>query len=99
MNGIGGLEEQISTTAQSSSAANTSEAPVNFEETSLNNSNDVVLPEAFVSGGQTKTSTVGRTAEVVLLEERSLLACIVRTIPAGGRIRISSTVSIFMSCS
>ncbi|XP_062119999.1 uncharacterized protein LOC133834409 isoform X2 [Humulus lupulus] len=92
MNGIGGLEEQISTTVQSNSAANTSEAPVNFEETALNNSNDVVLPEAFASGGQTKSPTVGRTAEVVLLDERSLLACIVRTIPAGGRIRISSTL-------
>lgn len=29
-----------------------------------------------------------------LLDERSLLACIVRTIPAGGRIRISSTVRV-----
>ncbi|XP_060963496.1 uncharacterized protein LOC133033005 isoform X1 [Cannabis sativa] len=92
MNGIGGLEEQVSTTAQSSSSANTLGTPENFEETALNNSNDVVLPEAFVSGGQTKSPTVARTAEVVLLDERSLLACIVRTIPAGGRIRISSTL-------
>ena len=99
----GGLEDQVSTTEQSSSAANisqddTSPHPVNFDKSTINNSNDVVLPEAFVSAGWTKSPTVGRTSEVVLLDERSLLACIVRTIPPGGRIRISSTVSIFISC-
>lgn len=39
----------------------------------------------------------GKAVEPALLDERSLLACIVRAIPAGsdGRIRISTTVSIF----
>ncbi|PON81202.1 RNA polymerase II degradation factor [Trema orientale] len=92
----GGLEDQVLTTEQSSSAANTSQAdnslhPVNFDKTAVNNSNDVV-PEAYVSTGWTKSPTVGRTSEAVLLDERSLLACIVRTIPAGGRVRISSTL-------
>lgn len=91
----GALEDQVSTTEQSSSATNTSQADtsLNFDKTTVNSSNDVVLPEAFVSAGQTKLPTVGRTLEIVLLDEKSLLACIVRTIPAGGRIRISSTVS------
>lgn len=37
--------------------------------------------------------------EPAFLDERSLLACIVRAVPAGpeGRIRISSTVSHFSS--
>lgn len=40
---------------------------------------------------------VGKAIELTLLDERSLLACIVRAIPAGSGngIRISSTVSIF----
>ncbi|CAF2121736.1 unnamed protein product [Brassica napus] len=41
----------------------------------------------LVSFGKTE-----RNLESALLDERSLLACIVRTIPAGGRIRISSTL-------
>ncbi|XP_048621044.1 uncharacterized protein LOC125591246 [Brassica napus] len=41
----------------------------------------------LVSSGKTE-----RNLESALLDERSLLACIVRTIPAGGRIRISSTL-------
>ncbi|WZY81353.1 hypothetical protein YC2023_027737 [Brassica napus] len=48
-----------------------------------------VARETLVSFGKTE-----RNLESALLDERSLLACIVRTIPAGGRIRISSTVRI-----
>ncbi|XP_073297712.1 uncharacterized protein [Primulina huaijiensis] len=39
-----------------------------------------------------KTNVVVKTGEHFLLDERSLLACIVRTIGSGGRIRISSTL-------
>ncbi|CAN7006311.1 hypothetical protein IGI04_009995 [Brassica rapa subsp. trilocularis] len=46
-----------------------------------------VARETLVSSGKTE-----RNLESALLDERSLLACIVRTIPAGGRIRISSTL-------
>ncbi|CAN8252780.1 unnamed protein product [Cochlearia groenlandica] len=43
--------------------------------------------ENLVSSGKAE-----RNLESALLDERSLLASIVRTIPAGGRIRISSTL-------
>lgn len=98
----GGLVDQALITDQPSSAANTPQADtsihaVNFDKTTLDNTTDAVSTEAFVSAGQTKSPTLGRTSEILLLDERSLLACIVRTIPAGGRIRISSTVSIIIS--
>ncbi|MED6210030.1 hypothetical protein PIB30_060213 [Stylosanthes scabra] len=51
-----------------------------------------VFPEAFSSSGQTASTTIAKPTESPLHDERSLLACIVRTIPAGGRIRISSTL-------
>lgn len=46
-----------------------------------------IVPETLVSSGKAE-----RNLENALLDERSLLTCILRTIPAGGRIRISSTV-------
>ncbi|KAK3042077.1 hypothetical protein RJ639_001779 [Escallonia herrerae] len=81
----------------SSSAANTSESPIhptNFSEMTMSNATIAVPPEAYVSAGLKNALLVGKTAEVALLDERSLLACIVRTIPpgSGGRIRISSTL-------
>lgn len=95
----GGLEDQALTTEQSTSASNTSPSDtsinsVNSEQTTFNNATGAVFQEAFGSTGQTNSLTVGRTSEIVLLDERSLLTCIVRTIPAGGRIRISSTVRL-----
>ncbi|PPS17086.1 hypothetical protein GOBAR_AA03499 [Gossypium barbadense] len=45
-----------------------------------------------VSTGQTNNLISAKTSETALLDERSLLACIVRTIPTGGKIRISSTL-------
>lgn len=98
----GGLEDQA-LIAEPTSAPNTSPRDasihaVNLDKSSVNNATGAVLPEAFVSTGQINTLTVGRTSEIALLDERSLLTCIVRTIPAGGRIRISSTVSLIISC-
>uniref|UniRef100_A0A6P3ZJJ5 uncharacterized protein LOC107414965 isoform X1 n=1 Tax=Ziziphus jujuba TaxID=326968 RepID=A0A6P3ZJJ5_ZIZJJ len=92
----GGLEDQA-LIAEPTSAPNTSPRDasihaVNLDKSSVNNATGAVLPEAFVSTGQINTLTVGRTSEIALLDERSLLTCIVRTIPAGGRIRISSTL-------
>ncbi|KAL1206626.1 hypothetical protein V5N11_027190 [Cardamine amara subsp. amara] len=46
-----------------------------------------IVPETQVSSGK-----VERSLGSALLDERSLLACIVRTIPAGGRIKMSSTL-------
>lgn len=89
------LEDQVLVTEQLSSAAN---AParqihsVNHSEMTKSSA-DTVLSEAYASPGHMNSTTVTRSLEVALLDERALLACIVRTIPAGGRIRISSTVS------
>ncbi|CAK9141595.1 unnamed protein product [Ilex paraguariensis] len=81
------------------SSANTSPSeapicPVNIGETTISNVTSAILPEAISSTGQNDAVIVGKTAETTLLDERSLLACIVRTIPPGcsGRIRISSTL-------
>lgn len=83
--------------AASTTPSDTSNHPVNFGEIPINNVTSTVLPEAYVSARQPNTLTTGKTIEVTLLDERSLLACIVRTMPAGsgGKIRISSTVSPF----
>lgn len=92
-----GLEGQVSTAEQLSSAANPSSSDassiqsVNLSETAVNNATGAGLPESFVSTRQENTLTVGKTSEPSLLDERSLLACVVRT-TAGGRIRISSTL-------
>ncbi|KAI4338024.1 hypothetical protein L6164_016379 [Bauhinia variegata] len=91
-----GPEDPILTTEQSSSAVNASSSnivhSVNHSDVVINNPTDSVLSEAYATSGQTNSTTISRTLETALLDERSLLACIVRTIPAGGRIRISSTL-------
>ncbi|KAK4793770.1 hypothetical protein SAY86_024205 [Trapa natans] len=64
-------------------------------ETGAKNSSGSVLSEPFISARQVNlTGAVSalKTPENNLLDERSLLACIVRTIPAGGRIHIGSTL-------
>eukprot|EP00268_Persea_americana_P045774 TRINITY_DN4687_c0_g1_i19.p1 TRINITY_DN4687_c0_g1~~TRINITY_DN4687_c0_g1_i19.p1 ORF type:complete len:457 (-),score=101.98 TRINITY_DN4687_c0_g1_i19:135-1505(-) len=53
------------------------------------------LPEVPITAGWTLNSAKpGKTSETKLMDERSLLACIVRAIPSGasGRIRISTTL-------
>ncbi|XP_052187220.1 uncharacterized protein LOC127797989 isoform X2 [Diospyros lotus] len=94
-----GLDGEGFTTEQASSAASvpSSETPnshANFSETTMNNTAGTVTSEAFLASGQKNTHTGGKTSEISLLDERSLLACIARTIPPGpgGRIRISSTL-------
>lgn len=60
-----------------------------------------VLPDIAPVGGRTSSSLPsGKITHPTLLDERSLLACIVRAIPAGsnGRIRISTTVSRTQKC-
>lgn len=87
----GKLSPAVSTlTSDSSSIHN-----VNVSEIVINNASGsgAVVPEAFVSSGLKIPMMVGKTSETALLDERALLACIVRTIPAGSRIQISSTVS------
>ncbi|XP_058010065.1 uncharacterized protein LOC110644820 isoform X4 [Hevea brasiliensis] len=90
-----GLDGQVLTDEQQSSVSaslsETSMHSVNASEGTINNGT-VVLSESLISTGQTNMVTVGKTSETALLDERSLLACMVRTIPAGGRIRINSTL-------
>lgn len=92
------LEDQVLTAEEASIAAcpsppDTSLHSVNFNETKISNGTAAILSEKSVSTGQNNSLMSAKTSETALLDERSLLACIVRTVPAGGRIRISSTVS------
>ncbi|CAJ1974456.1 unnamed protein product [Sphenostylis stenocarpa] len=90
-----GPDDQVLLTEQASSAASVSPVKsqsVNHNEMIQNNSTDSNLSEVFTSSGSTTSTTITKALETVLLDEKSLLACIVRTIPAGGRIRISSTL-------
>ncbi|KAF7830776.1 uncharacterized protein G2W53_013109 [Senna tora] len=90
-----GPEDQVFIAEQPSTAANTSSHKihsVNHSEMVTKSSTDSVLPEAYVTTGQTNSTAVARSSEAALFDERELLTCIVRTIPAGGRIRISSTL-------
>ncbi|KAF3626752.1 hypothetical protein FXO38_29088 [Capsicum annuum] len=65
----------------------------NSTESVTDTVSDTVLTETYVAEGQ-NAYAVGKSVEVNLLDEKALLACIVRTIPpgSGGRIRISSTL-------
>ncbi|XP_073297713.1 uncharacterized protein [Primulina huaijiensis] len=82
-----GMELLNSSMSAASSEVST---PVNFIETT-NTPLVSVWTDGIVFIGQ-KTNVVVKTGEHFLLDERSLLACIVRTIGSGGRIRISSTL-------
>ncbi|GAA0164773.1 hypothetical protein LIER_20328 [Lithospermum erythrorhizon] len=75
------------------SSSETSAHAVNFSNVSMNDGSAVIVPEVFSSSGK-RSHHVGKLAETPLLDEKPLLACIVRTIPhgSGGRIRISSTL-------
>ncbi|XP_022878465.1 uncharacterized protein LOC111396290 isoform X3 [Olea europaea var. sylvestris] len=65
---------------------------VNIGTTTMNNVSGAVSSDATVSTGQKNSYVIETPAEISLLDERSLLACIVRTIGSGGRIRISATL-------
>lgn len=97
-------EDQIPTAEETSTAAaaaspshDTSVHSVNFCETTIKNGTGAIFPEKLVSTGQTNNLISAKTSETALLDERSLLACIVRTIPTGGKIRISSTVGLLIN--
>ncbi|XP_057522553.1 uncharacterized protein LOC130802550 isoform X2 [Amaranthus tricolor] len=74
------------------SPPDTSGNSIQFADGSVNDASDAVLSEAFVSNEPANSLPTGNISESALLDERALLACIVRTIPAGGKIRISSTL-------
>lgn len=94
------LEPQGLRMGEFSSNADKSSAEIsnnvrNSTESVVDTVSSAVLTETYVAGGQKNAYAVGKSAEVNLLDEKALLACIVRTVPpgSGGRIRISSTVS------
>ncbi|CAJ2667319.1 unnamed protein product [Trifolium pratense] len=87
-----GPASQILLAEQASSVANASSVASHSAGEMIQNNSDTVLSEAFASSVQTASTTITKVPEIALLDERSLLACIVRTIPAAGRIRISSTL-------
>ncbi|QHO16223.1 uncharacterized protein [Arachis hypogaea] len=86
--------DQVLLVEAASSAGNASPVTAHAVHNDMVHSNitDSVLPEAFSSTGPTASTTIAKPMESPLIDERSLLASIVRTIPAGGRIRISSTL-------
>ncbi|KAK8560953.1 hypothetical protein V6N13_026388 [Hibiscus sabdariffa] len=86
------LSPEEANTVASPSPPDTWVHSVNFNGTAISNGANAILPEKPVSPGQTNILKSAKPSETVLLDERSLLACIVRTIPTGGRIRISSTL-------
>ncbi|KAJ6802281.1 uncharacterized protein M6B38_194500 [Iris pallida] len=92
----GQSQDQVLSGQQRSSSTVTASAaptqPINASTAAECNENVVTLPE---SATRTTSSMVhGKTTEPTLLDERSLLICIVRAIPAGSdsRIRISTTL-------
>lgn len=85
--------EQLDSTANVS-ASEASGHPVHFADATMNSAVDAGLSEGFVSATPANSLSTGKRTETALLDERALLACIVRTIPAGGKIHISSTVSM-----
>ena len=81
------MRDEQASSAASASLSETSVHSVNVSEITVNNGTGAVSSE------QTNMVTGGKASDTPLLDDQSLLACIVRTIPAGGRIRINSTVS------
>ncbi|KAL3524450.1 hypothetical protein ACH5RR_017284 [Cinchona calisaya] len=88
-----GLMMEKTGSASNESSSEEANHAINFNGSTTDTVADVVISEAFAAG-QKNTGIVGKLSEANLLDERSLLACIVRTIPpvSGGRIRISSTL-------
>ncbi|CAA2999451.1 Hypothetical predicted protein [Olea europaea subsp. europaea] len=94
------LENRNSMVEQPSSSVNAplSESPnhaVNISKITMNTASAAVssvVSDVTVYPGQKNSYVIEKPAEISLLDERSLLACIVRTIGSGGRIRIGSTL-------
>ncbi|KAJ9546228.1 hypothetical protein OSB04_025935 [Centaurea solstitialis] len=91
-----GGEPQNSTTEHLGSAAIASEVirSVKASEGIVSKVATATTPEGYVASGLKSTLLGGKTAEMALFDEETLLACVVRTIPPGpgGRIQISSTL-------
>ncbi|KAL9674391.1 hypothetical protein QQ045_030663 [Rhodiola kirilowii] len=66
--------------------------PANSKEVAPDSNPSDAAPHAITSAILTNLSSVGKTSDSLLLDERLLLACIARTMPASGKISISSTL-------
>ncbi|KAG9445184.1 hypothetical protein H6P81_016524 [Aristolochia fimbriata] len=67
---------------------------VKTADSAKSTSSNMTLPDMPVCAGRTSSMLSARPPQPALLDERSLLACIVRAIPAGsgGQVRISTTL-------
>ncbi|KAK1392171.1 Unconventional myosin-XVIIIa like [Heracleum sosnowskyi] len=96
INTPGKADAQVSRTQQPSSAALIPKELVNrinsFEQSAVISANVKLPSEASFSSEKKTQVLVEKSSEVTLLDQGSLLRCIVRTIPPNGRIRISSTL-------
>ena len=91
INTLGKLEARVSM-AEQPNAKLSEEQLKNKNLMENDGANTALASEALVSA-EDKSKLVGKSSDITLLDEGSLLRCIVRTIPLNGRIRISSTVS------
>ncbi|KAL5068767.1 hypothetical protein RYX36_019654 [Vicia faba] len=83
-----GPASQILLTEQGNSAAN-----VPSVGEMIQNNSHTILSETLASTGQTTSTTISKVPETALLDERSLLACIIRTIPAAGSLSCPTGLS------
>ena len=92
---VQGLMMEKSGSISNESSSEEANHAANLSESTMDTAAEVILSESFAAAGQKNTGIGGKLSEANLLDERSLLACIVRTIPpgSGGRIRITTTVS------
>lgn len=75
------------------------ESRVPFENAHIGTNKKDIIPEenhVIASATVANLTLVEKNSDSLLLDERFLLACIARTLPATGKIRISSTVSAFL---
>ncbi|MBA0823244.1 hypothetical protein Goarm_019986 [Gossypium armourianum] len=70
------------------------ENSINFSGTPISYGANAISLEKSVLAGQTNILISAKTSGTALLDERSLLACIGRTIPTGCRFQISLTLPI-----
>ncbi|XP_063935508.1 uncharacterized protein LOC108227634 isoform X2 [Daucus carota subsp. sativus] len=90
INTLGKLEARVSM-AEQPNAKLSEEQLKNKNLMENDGANTALASEALVSA-EDKSKLVGKSSEITLLDEGSLLRCIVRTIPPNGGIRISSTL-------
>ncbi|XP_071934082.1 uncharacterized protein [Coffea arabica] len=91
---VQGLMMEKSGSVSNESSSEEANHAANLSESTMDTAAEVILSESFAATGQKNTGIGGKLSEANLLDERSLLACIVRTIPpgSGGRIRITTTL-------